>query len=53
MMLTEKEVAIFEQATIYELRLIISQSEKSDYSKQEIMQLFDRIAISKIPQYSV
>lgn len=44
---TEKEIRIIEKATIYDLRLIFSNGEKENYSKQEIVELLDKIAIAK------
>ena len=34
-------------ATLYELRLTISESDKGNYTKEEILQLLDKIAIVK------
>ena len=36
-----------ELATLYELRLTISESDKTDYTKEELLQLLDQIAIVK------
>lgn len=36
-----------ELATLYELRLTISESDKADYTKEELLQLLDQIAIVK------
>ena len=44
---TEKEIKIVEKATIYELRLIFDRGEKENYSKQEIVELLDKIAMAK------
>ena len=44
---TESEIKKIELATLYELRLTISESEKSDYTKDEILQLLDQIAVVK------
>jgi hypothetical protein len=42
--MTDKEMQIIKTATLYELRLIISQGEKKDYTKEEILELLDTIA---------
>lgn len=44
---TEAEMKKIELATLYELRLTISESEKTNYTKDEIVQLLDQIAIVK------
>lgn len=44
---TEKEIKLIEKATLYDLRLIFSNGEKENYSKEEIMELLDKIAIAK------
>ena len=44
---TENEMKRIELATLYELRLTISESEKTEYTKEEILQLLDQIAIIK------
>ncbi len=45
--MTEKERTDVKMATLYELRLTISQSDKETYTKDEILQMLDTIAISK------
>lgn len=44
---TEKEIKVIEKATLYDLRLIFSNGEKENYSKEEIMELLDKIAMAK------
>lgn len=44
---TESEMKKIELATLYELRLTFSESEKAEYTKEEILQLLDQIAIVK------
>ena len=44
---SENEVRKIELATLYELRLTISESEMTDYTKEELLQLLDQIAIVK------
>ncbi len=44
---TEKDRRDTKMATIYELRLIFSGGEKEQYSKEEIVELLDKIAIAK------
>ncbi len=45
--MTEKEMKKIEKATIYELRLTLSEGEKEEYTKQELLELLDKIAIAK------
>ncbi len=45
--MSEKEMKKIEKATLYELRLAISQSEKEEYTKKEILEMIDTIAIAK------
>ena len=44
---TESEMKKIELATLYELRLTFSESEKAEYTKEEILQLLDQIASVK------
>ena len=44
---SESEIKKIELATLYELRLTISEGEKSEYTKEEILELLDKIAIVK------
>lgn len=44
---TREEMNRVELAMLYELRLIIDASDKSTYTKAEILALIDQIAISK------
>lgn len=44
---TENEIKKIELATLYELRLTISESDKDDYSKEELLQFLDQIALVK------
>ena len=44
---TEKERKDTQMATIYELRLIFSGGEKEQYSREEILELLDKIALAK------
>lgn len=45
--MTEKERKDSQMATLYELGLMFTQSEKEQYTKQEIVELLDKIAIAK------
>jgi hypothetical protein len=45
--MTEKEMETVKKATIYELRLLITQGEKQQYSREEIVELLDKIAMAK------
>lgn len=44
---TEKERKDAQKAMLYDLRLLIKGSEKQEYTKEEILDLFDQIALSK------
>lgn len=44
---SEKEIKIIQQAALYELRLIFSEGEKDQYSREEIVELLDKIALAK------
>lgn len=45
--MAEKERQDTKMATLYELRLIFSSGEKDTYTKEEIMELLDKIALAK------
>ena len=45
--MTEKERQDTKMATLYELRLIITNGEKNEYTKDEIVELLDKTAIAK------
>ena len=44
---SEKEILKIELATLYELRLIISEGDKRDFTREEILELLDKIAVAK------
>ena len=44
--MTEKERKDAKMATLYELRLIFANGEKAEYSKDEIVELLDKIAMA-------
>lgn len=44
---TEKDYKTIEKATIYDLRLIFSSGEKEQYTREEIVELLDKIAMAK------
>ena len=44
---SEKERKDTQKATIYDIRLIFSNGEKENYTKQEIVELLDKIAMAK------
>lgn len=46
-MLCDKEISKIELATLYELRLILLDGEKKEYTLEEILELLDKIAIAK------
>lgn len=45
--MTEKEMQTIKMSTLYELHLIFTNSEKKEYTKEEIVELLDKIAMSK------
>ena len=45
--MTKEERNDTKLATIYELRLLFSTGEKENYTKDELLDLLDKIAISK------
>lgn len=42
--MTEKEMKKIKLATIYELRLLFTQGDKKEYTREEIVELLDKIA---------
>lgn len=46
-MATEKEIKLIQKGTIYDLRILFTTGEKETYTKEEIAQLLDKIAIAK------
>ena len=44
---TEKERKDTQKALLYDLRLIFSTGEKEDYTRQEILELLDKIEIGR------
>lgn len=45
--MSDKEIAVYEIATLYKLRLMFSGSEKNEYTREEILDLLDKIAMTK------
>lgn len=45
--MTEKERKDAKMATLYELRLIFTNGEKKEYTRDEIVELLDKIATAK------
>ena len=45
--MSEKEIQFARMAILYELRLIFANGEKKEYTKEELLELLDKIAISK------
>ena len=43
----EKDCQMIEKATLYDLRLIFSTGEKDTYTREEIVELLDKIALAK------
>lgn len=46
-MLTEEDYRVIEKATIYDLRLIFCNGEEDTYTREEIVELLDKIAMAK------
>lgn len=46
-MSTEKEIRLTQIATIYELRMILTNGEKKQYTVEELVELLDKIAMAK------
>lgn len=44
---TEKEMSRIELAMLYELRLVFAEGEKKEYTREEILELLDKIALAK------
>ncbi len=44
---TEKDYKMIEKATLYDLRLLFSTGEKDTYTREEIVELLDKIALAK------
>ena len=42
--MTEKEMKSIKMSTLYELRLLFTQGEKTNYTKEEIVELLDKSA---------
>ena len=47
---TGEDIKIAEIATLYELRLLISQGEKEEYTRTEILDLLDKIALARMQE---
>lgn len=45
--MTDKERKDTKMATLYELRLLISDDEKANYTKEELLELLDKVAKTK------
>ena len=45
--MTEKERVDTQLATLYDLRLQIKKSEKQEYTKEELFELLDTVALEK------
>ncbi len=44
---TEKDYKTIEKAMLYDLRLIFSTGEKEQYTREEIVELLDKLALAK------
>ncbi len=45
--MTEREMQSVKMSTLYQLRLIFTNGEKQEYTKEEIVELLDKIAMAK------
>ena len=45
--MTEKEMKTVQMSTLYELRLLFAQGDKEQYTREEIVELLDKIATAK------
>ena len=43
--MTEKEMKSIKMSTLYELRLLFTQGEKTNYTKEEIVELLDKLQV--------
>lgn len=46
-MASEQDHKAIEKATIYDLRLIVKSSDKETYTKEELLDFFDTVAMAK------
>lgn len=44
---SERAILKIELAALYELRLTISEGSKSEYTREELLELLDQIAVAK------
>ena len=45
--MSEKEMKTVKMSTLYELRLLFAQGNKEQYTREEIVELLDKIATAK------
>ncbi len=45
--MTEKEMQSVKMSTLYEIRLLFTQMDKKEYTTDEIVELLDKIAMTK------
>lgn len=45
--MTEKEMQTVKMSTLYQLRLIFTNGDKKEYTREEIVELLDKIATAK------
>lgn len=48
--MTDKERQDTKMATLYELRLIFTNGDKNEYTREEIVEMLDKIAMTKDQQ---
>lgn len=44
---TQEEMKVVEKAMLYDLRLIFSTGEKEHFTREEILELLDKLALAK------
>ena len=45
--MSEKEMKTVKMSTLYELRLLFAQGDKEQYTREEIVELLDKVATAK------
>ncbi|MBQ9385220.1 MAG: hypothetical protein IJT87_13395 [Ruminiclostridium sp.] len=45
--MTESEIQLVKKATIYDLRLILTNGDKKEYTVEELLELLDKVAMAK------
>ena len=45
--MNEREIKIVKKSTLYDIRLIFSSSDKTEYTREEILEILDNVALAK------